>query len=193
MTSPPSRLLLKAGYVPLFWFLIWSTLAALFAPDYHWLGQQVSELGLLGGTAETLEQITGLGSGVFFILFAIGLWQESDRNVAVGALAWAIFGVAMLSNGIWRMGGPMHGLYAMGIITVIAPAMGCLDSERLRADRNFYIITAICSLAGVLYLWLNLLGFDPHDYRGLTQRLFSSINSFWPLAAASHLLRQRKP
>lgn len=190
MTGNPTRLLLKAGFVPLFWFLIWSTAGAAVAPDYHWVSQQVSELGPLGGMPEVFEQIAGLGTGLFFILFAIGLWRESDRPFALGALAWMVFGIAMLSNGIWRMGGPMHGLYAVGIINLIAPAMACLDSERLRSDRGFYAITAICSLAGVLYLWLNLLGFDPEGYRGLTQRLFSSINSLWPLMAARCLLRR---
>jgi hypothetical protein len=100
-----------------------------------------------------------------------------------------VFGVSMMSNGIWRMGGPMHGLYAIGLAVLVAPALAFMDSTRLRDNRTVFAMTVFCSLAGVLYLWLNLMGFDPHDYRGLTQRVFSSINSLWPFAAAMMLLR----
>lgn len=39
------------------------------------------------------------------------------------------------------------------------------------------------------YLWLNLVGADPQGFRGLTQRVFSSINSLWPFLVALYLLR----
>jgi len=34
------------------------------------------------------------------------------------------------------------------------------------------------------YLWLALTGFEPDGYSGLFQRVFGSINYFWPLAFA---------
>jgi len=46
------------------------------------------------------------------------------------------------------------------------------------------------SIAAVVYLWLNLVGADPQGFRGLTQRLFSSINSLWPFLVALYLLRR---
>ena len=184
-----SRLLLKAGFIPLVWFLLWSALGAAFAPGYDSIRQQVSELALRGGLPELFEQIGGLGVGLAFVLFAIGLWMASDRKLAIGALAWLVFGVAMMSNGIWRMGSPLHGLYTIGVINLIAPALSCLDSAALRNHRMAYAVTAFVSIAGVVYLWLNLLGLDPQDFKGLTQRVFSSINSLWPFAAALLLLR----
>lgn len=184
-----ARFLLKAGFIPLIWFLFWSALGAAFAPGYSSMRQQVSELGLIAGPPEVFEQIAGLGTGLAFIIFAIGLWISSDKKIAIGAVAWIVFGVAMMSNGIWHMGSPMHGLYAIGIINLIAPAMSCLDSTALRNNRAAYVLTAVVSLSGILYLWLNLLGLDPQDLRGLTQRVFSSINSLWPFVAATVLLR----
>jgi len=186
-----SRLLLKAGFIPVVWFLFWSALGAAFAPGYDSIRQQVSELGLVGGLPELCEQISGLGVGLAFVAFAIGLWATSDRKIAVGALAWIVFGVAMISNGVWRMGSPMHGLYAIGVINLIAPAMSCLDSTTLRNDRTAYAVTAFVSVAGIVYLWLNLLGLDPQDFKGLTQRVFSSINSIWPFAIAMLSLRRQ--
>jgi hypothetical protein len=37
---------------------------------------------------------------------------------------------------------------------------------------------------------LNVVGADPDGFRGLTQRLFSSINSLWPFLVALYLLRR---
>jgi hypothetical protein len=51
-------------------------------------------------------------------------------------------------------------------------------------------VTALVSIAGIVYLWLNVVGADPEGYRGLTQRLFSSINSLWPFVVALYLLRR---
>jgi hypothetical protein len=46
------------------------------------------------------------------------------------------------------------------------------------------------SVAGIVYLWLNVVGADPEGYRGLTQRVFSSINSLWPFLVALYLVRR---
>ena len=51
-------------------------------------------------------------------------------------------------------------------------------------------MTAMVSVGGIVYLWLNVVGADPDGFRGLTQRLFSSINSLWPFLVALYLLRR---
>jgi hypothetical protein len=52
-----------------------------------------------------------------------------------------------------------------------------------------YSVTVLVSIAGVLYMWMNLVGADPQHWRGLTQRIFSSINSLWPATIALLLAR----
>ena len=188
------RYLLRAGFIPLPWFLFWSALGAFFAPGYSSVSQQVSEMSLISGLPRVFADTAGIGVGAAFIAFAIGLWLDSNRKIAVGAVAWLVFGAAMVSNGVWHMGSPMHGLYAVGIVNLIAPAMSLIESSStLRNSRDGYIVTAVASIAGVLYLWLNLVGADPHGFEGLTQRLFSSINSLWPFVAAAVLLRRAGP
>jgi hypothetical protein len=86
------------------------------------------------------------------------------------------------------MGGPLHGLYNIGIANLVAPALAALEDRRLREDRVVYFATVAVSFASILYLWLNLGGLDPPELRGLTQRIFSSINSAWPMAVAARLL-----
>jgi hypothetical membrane protein len=174
--------------VPLPLFLIGIGIAGLFAPNYNWISGHGSELSLSPGTAQTVFSAVILLWGLSFVGFAIGLLQLT-RWRSVGAYCWLLFGLAMCSNAIWPMGSPLHGLYSLALVSLIAPALSLAESETLQRIRGLTLVTIIVSIAGVFYLWLNLLGLDPPEYRGLTQRLFSSINSFWPAFLAFRLWR----
>jgi hypothetical protein len=93
----------------------------------------------------------------------------------VGFVAFAI--------GVWRESGRR-------IANVIAPAMSHIELSAWSANRRAYAVTAVVSIASIAYLWLNVVGADPDGFRGLTQRLFSSINSLWPFLVALYLLRR---
>jgi hypothetical protein len=181
--------LLVAGLIPLPWFLLWSTIAGTLAPGYSAISQHASEFTLVSGLPRTLLNLAAIGSGGAFIAFAIGLWLESGRRLAIGAFCWLLFGAAMVSNGIWPMGTPLHGLYALGVANLIAPALSLLELEKLRDSKLAFYATAWVSVCGIVYLWMNLVGVDPQHLRGLTQRIFSSINSLWPAVIAILLLR----
>jgi hypothetical membrane protein len=182
------RILLAAGLIPLPWFLIWTSIGGALAPGYSAISQHGSELTLLPGVPHVMLDIAAIGTGVAFIAFAIGMWLESGKKLAIGAAAFIIFGLSMVSNGIWIMGSPMHGLYALGLVILIAPALSQLESQRLRNNRFAFAITAFVSVAGFVYLWMNVVRADPEHLRGLTQRIFSSINSLWPATMAYLLL-----
>ena len=186
-----SRWVLFAGFVPLPWFLICAGVGGWMSPGYSALSQQVSELTLKPGLPHLVANIGALGCGAAFCLFAIGLWRATQKAFSFGAFAWLIFGVSILSNGIWPMGGPMHGLYAIGIISLLAPALSLIELRVLRNTRTAYVITVLVSLSSLFYLWLNLTGFDPPSAKGLTQRVFSTVNSLWPAVTAALLLRQK--
>jgi len=188
--SRRSRLLLCAGLVPLPWFLFWTSVAALFAPGYNPLVQHASELLQAPTLASICARIAAIGSGVGFVAFAIVVWRESGRRIAVGAICWLVFGISMLTNGLWPMGHPMHGFYTIGIANIIAPAMSHIELSAWSANRRAYAVTAVVSIGGIVYLWLNVVGADPEGYGGLTQRVFSSINSLWPFLVALYLLRR---
>lgn len=186
------RVLLAAGLVPLPWFLMWSLVAGALEPGYSAISQHASELTVRPGLPHTLLNVAAIGSGLGFAVFAIGLWLESGRRLAVGALCWLVFGISMISNGVWPMGNPLHGLYILGLSNLIAPSLSLLELDRLRDNKLAYGLTAFVSVAAVLYLWMNLNGLDPPSYRGLTQRIFSSINSLWPAVVAIMLLRKAR-
>jgi len=191
--SRTHRILLGAGLVPLPWFLFWTTLGAFFAPDYSSFAQHASEMLQIPTLSSACVRIAAIGSGVAFICFAVALWRESGRALALGAICWLVFGLSMITNGLWPLGHSMHGFYSIGLLTIIAPAMSHIETRAWSNHRRAYAITALTSFAGMLYLWLNLVGADPADFRGLTQRVFSSINSLWPFLVALFLLRNAAP
>jgi hypothetical membrane protein len=178
------RHLLKAGFIPLPVWLGLSTLAGFFAVDYNPIASHVSVVTLQDGPAHLIVNIAALMAGFALIAFAAGVWRLSGRVFSAGALCWIIFGVSMLGNGIWPMGSEMHGVYVIGIFNLVAPALCLLDIRDTELRENLYGITVFASLMGVLYIWLLLTGFEPEGYSGLFQRIFGSINFFWPLAFA---------
>lgn len=186
-----TRTLISAGFLPLPWFMIWVTIGGMFMPGYSWISQHASEMTLVPGTANVLLKIGAVGTGVLYILFALGLWRYSDRKVSWGSICWAVFGFSMLSNGIWNMGDPRHGFYAIGIVNIIAPTLALAENRKLADNQIVYLATVAVSLSGILYLWLIMTGHDPEGYRGLSQRIFSSINSSWPLVVAWSVIADR--
>lgn len=182
--------LLKAGFLPLPAWLGITTLAGLLVANYSPIESHVSVMTLQDGIPHTLVNIAALIAGVSLIAFSIGVWRLSGRMISVGALCIAVSGVAMIGNGMWPMGSPMHGIYIIGIFKIIAPALCLLDIRDEELRRRLYAVTVIISVTGMLYLWLNLTGFEPEGYSGLSQRIFGSISYAWPFLFAYHALKR---
>ena len=184
-------LLLKAGIIPLPAWLIITTVAGFLATDYDPIGSHVSVMTLQDGPAHLLANIAALLAGFALIALGIGIWAQSKRVISVGALGWILFGIAMVTNGIWPMGSPLHGFYIIGIFSIIAPAMTLLDIRDEALREKLHTVTAFVSLSGMLYLWLALTGFEPEGYSGLFQRIFGSINYLWPLVFSWQFFRNK--
>jgi hypothetical protein len=135
-----------------------------------------------------MVDIAAIGVGIFLTIFAVGLWRISGKVIAFGALAWILFGLSMASNGIWIMGNPMHGVYGLGLIVMVAPALSMIEVRGIADDDRTYWITGCICFIGVFYFWLNVLGYDPAHYRGLTQRVYASLTLLWPFWAAYRLM-----
>ncbi|MEO0956803.1 MAG: DUF998 domain-containing protein [Pseudomonadota bacterium] len=114
----------------------------------------------------------------------MGIWMTARRIFSGAAFCWILFGISMIANGIWPMGGPMHGLYIIGIFNILALALTLIDVNDDGLTRRLRGATVFVSLMSVTYLWILLNGFDPEGYSGLTQRLFASIGYAWPLVFA---------
>lgn len=182
--------LLKAGYIPLPAWLILVTVAGFFSADYDLIASHASVMTLEDGPARFIVNCAAWVSGAALILFGIGLWLMSNRIFSGGGLCWVLFGVSMIANGVWPMGSPMHGLYILGIVNIIGPALSLLDIQSELLRERLHGMTVFVSLCAVFYIWVLLNGFDPEGYAGLTQRIFGSINFLWPLVFAWHVPRK---
>lgn len=191
MKAGAGTYLIKAGYLPFLTWLPIATIAGFFAADYSPIASHVSVMTLEDGTAHLLANIAAISTGIALILFGFGVWKFSRRLFAAGALCWIVFGISMIANGIWPMGGPMHGLYIIGIFNILAPALTLLDIENETLRKKLHGLTVFVSLASMFYLWMLLNGFDPDGYTGMTQRIFASVGYFWPCAFAYSFFKDK--
>ncbi|WP_375067425.1 DUF998 domain-containing protein [Stenotrophomonas lactitubi] len=162
---------------------------AFTVPGYHSLSQHLSETGLMPGLPARAVQVGGLVSGSAIILFSLALLAYG-RRFALTVLTSSLFGVSMVSNGVFTTGSPMHGLYGIGIFSILTPLLFLAELGPQASTRMAWFARA-SSLLGMAYLWLMMSGFDPEPYRGLTQRLALLPAFGWYTLAALELRRFR--
>ena len=182
-------LLQQARYLPLAAMLV-PVAASWFVPGYSSVSQHMSELELLGGPVAAITRAAAIVSGASILLFGLGLLGYS-RRYAFTALASAVFGLSMVSNGVFVMGSPLHGLFGVGLVAVLGPAYFVAESHGIDLPpraRAWLLAAALLTLG---YMWLMFSGLDPSPYRGLTQRLAVLVMFGWYWLASGVLLRHR--
>jgi hypothetical protein len=159
-------------------------LVGLFIPDYSVISQHMSELELLSHPVALLTRIAAIVAGGSIMVFGLGMAQRRHVFTALTALA---FGISMVSNGVFVMGGPLHGLYGVGIFGVLVSAFFAVETGRART------LCMAVAIINLLYMWLLFTGLDPDAYKGLTQRLGSIVMFGWYNVAAYILTRPAGP
>ena len=128
--------------------------------------------------------------GVAILAFALAVLLRKPAPMPFTACLAAVFGVSMISNGVFVMGSPLHGLYAIGLAIVVVPAVFAAEL-RQDADGNGPDQLSLWAAALILiYMWANLTGSDIAAIRGLTQRLGSIIMFGWFSYASVRLLHR---
>ena len=79
------------------------------------------------------------------------------RRFALTALTSVLFGVAMFSNGAFTTGSPLHGMYAIGIFSILTPLLFQLPLDADAPPRMAWLAPAT-SLMGMACLWLMMSG-----------------------------------
>ena len=111
----------QAVYIPLGAML--ALIAFAFTvPGYHPVSQHLSEMGLMPGLPAKAVQVGPVVSGSAIILFSLALLAQG-RRFALTVLTSTLFGVSMVSNGVFTIGSPMHGLYGVGIFSILTPLL----------------------------------------------------------------------
>jgi hypothetical protein len=181
-------LLKQSIYLPLAAMLV-PIVGSWFVPGYSSVSQHLSELEMLNGPVALVTRAAAIVSGASIILFALGLLSLS-RRYAFSASASAVFGLSMISNGVFVMGSPLHGLYGIGLISILGPAFFVAESYSTDIGVRTRCWLLWAAFLTLVYMWLLFAGLDPVSYRGLTQRVAVFIMFGWYSLASFALLRR---
>ncbi|UPG89469.1 DUF998 domain-containing protein [Luteibacter aegosomaticola] len=161
-----TKAILRATMVlPLLGMLI-PMLVGFFVPGYSSIQQHMSELELLSPDIAMSCRVGAVIAGGSIMAFAVALLLQGGSRYAFTALTAVIFGVSMVSNGIFTMGSPLHGLYAIGLSVILCPAFFAAERGKGRD-----VVSLIAAFLVLVYMWALMTGLDPAATKGLTQRL----------------------
>lgn len=179
-------LLSQAKFIPLLFFVP-ITIAGFLVPGYDMIKQQASEITLTDfDTAKTILNSGAILSGLSCVIMAIGIILNFKKHY-VSSILLAIFGISMISNGMYPMGTAMHGFYGIGLTLMILPFIACYEMKNENIKKLFFRVSLISGFVIFVYFWSMLLGLDPANYRGLTQRI-ASVFIFGGLAYFAYVL-----
>ena len=171
-------LIKQATILPLLFFI--PVFVAGFLTDgYSMISQHASEITLTDfGLAKTVINGGALLTGASCIILAFGI-ALNFKKFYLSSVFLAIFGLSMLSNGIYPMGTIMHGFYGIGLSLMLLPFIACYELKNENINKRFFTLSLISGIVIFVYLWSMLVGLDPSNYRGLTQRIASVFIFGW--------------
>ncbi|MBO3115111.1 DUF998 domain-containing protein [Winogradskyella sp. DF17] len=171
-------LIKQATLLPLLFFIP-VFVAGFLVPDYDLIKQHGSEITVTSfETAKLIINTGAILTGLSCIILAFGIIVNFKKYYVLSGLI-AVFGVSMVSNGIYPMGTLMHGFYGIGLTLMIIPFIACYELKNEDVKKVFFKISLISGFIIFIYLWSMLVGLDPANYRGLTQRLASLFIFGW--------------
>jgi Protein of unknown function (DUF998) len=184
--SMRNLLLRQALVLPLAGMLI-PMIMGFFLPGYSSIHQHMSELELQSPVVASVCRAGAFISGVSIMGFAVALVVATQRRMPFTAIMAFIFGVSMVSNGVFTMGSPLHGLYAIGLSVILVPALFAAEGNR-PIERTSLVISSLV----LIYMWALMTGLDPAITRGLTQRLITIPMFGWFCYASFRLLTDER-
>lgn len=171
--------LLKQAKLILAIYIIPLLVAGLLVPNYNLIKQHASEITLTNYKNAILILNSGmLLSGLSCILLALGIVINFKRFYLSSVLL-IVFGISMISNGIFPMGNVMHGFYGIGLIVMLLPFAVCYEFKNEITNNFFFKISVIVGAVIFIYFWAMIVKLDPENYRGLTQRIASVLIFGW--------------
>ncbi|MEM9361144.1 MAG: DUF998 domain-containing protein [Bacteroidota bacterium] len=168
----------QATLIP-FLFLIPVFVAGFLTEDYDPIKQHGSEITLTDfGAAKLILSSGAISAGLSCIVLAMGILLNF-KKYHLSSILLTIFGISMISNGLYPMGTPMHGLYGIGLSFMLLPFAACYELKTENVRNRFFSISIMAGFIVFIYFWAMLVGLDPTDYRGVTQRVASIFIFGW--------------
>ena len=180
-----TSILIRQAFVTPLGAMLVAMLTGFFLPGYSSISQHISEMTVLDHPAALITRGAAIVTGASLLLFSLGLILSFSSRFAFTAIASALGGAAMMSGGIFIMGHPLHGLYALALFNVLTPAFFAAE---LGQNQRIIKLSLAASLITLVYFWLQISNFDPHGLRGLTQRIAVVVMFGWYAIAGYGLL-----
>ena len=172
------NLIKQATIIPILFFVP-VFIAGFLTDGYDLIKQHASEITLTSfETAKSVINTGAIITGLSCILLALGIVLNLKRFYMSSTLL-TIFGISMISNGIYPMGTIMHGFYGIGLSLMILPFIACYELKNEKINKIFFRISLISGFVIFVYLWSMLVGLDQANYKGLTQRIASVFIFGW--------------
>lgn len=185
------KILIKQSILLPLYFFIPVILAGLMVPDYSIIKQHGSEITLTNFEQAKLILNSGaIVTGLSCLVLAFGI-VIIFKKYFISVVLLIIFGVSMVTNGLYPMGNAMHGFYGIGLSYMLLPFAACYELKNDITHSIFFKISIITGFIVFAHFWSMLVGLDPENYRGLTQRLASIFIFGWIGYLAWHLSRLR--
>jgi hypothetical membrane protein len=159
-------------------------LIAFTVPGYSSISQHISEFALLVHPIAAVQRISAIVTGVSVLVFGVGLVMLAPRAFRFTSVAAALFAISMMSNGIFTMRTPLHGLYGLGLFMALVPAFFAVEFPWREGRTALSTLSMAAALFNMSYEWLIVSGFDPPGFRGLTQRVATIVIFGWYSVAA---------
>lgn len=171
-------LIKQAIIIPIFYFIP-VLVAGLLVENYDLVKQHASEITISNFYyAKLIINIGFILTGLSIILFALGIIGNL-KKLYISSILLIIFGLSMVSNGLYPMGNNMHGFYGIGLSQMLLPFVVCYELKNENIKKLFFNISLITGFVIFIYFWTMIIGFDPSNYKGLTQRVASAFIFGW--------------
>lgn len=151
----------------------------IIIPGFDFVSKSISYVALEAPIYAYTHRVADIIIGLSMCGFAISMQLKSTNRFSTAMLATLLFGISMISAGIWTLETPLHLLYNLSIFMIIAPIAFALEFKNIIKSSAFESICVAVTVLHVFMFWLIYAGFIPQEFNGLIQRLWAIPTMGW--------------
>jgi hypothetical protein len=148
-------------------------------PDFDFVAKSISYVALEDPIYAYIHRIADIIIGLSMCGFAFAMQLLSLNRFSTAMLATSLFGISMISAGIWTLETPLHLLYNLSIFMIIVPMAFALEFKNVIKSSVFESLSVAVTVLHVFMFWLIYAGFIPQEINGLIQRLWAIPTMGW--------------
>lgn len=160
-------------------------------PDFDFFAKSISYVALEAPIYAFTHRAADIVIGLSMCGFALGIQRISQSKLSSATISAFIFGISMISAGIWTLESPLHLLYNLSIFMIIVPMAFTLEFKNTIRSERFEYFSVSITLLHIFMFWLIYAGFIPSELNGLIQRIWAIPTMGW-FGVAAYMLGLQK-